>query len=108
MKIINNPQVTTSTYRASLGDETYTINQRYNSRTKSWYLDVFNSSGETLVLGRKLLPNVPLITRNRDLMFGGNMTVFQLEGSKAQVIDRNNVGLDKDYSIVYYTLEDFL
>lgn len=108
MEIIKTPSQASSSYKVSLEGQSYKLYQRFNTRTQSWYLDVYNSDNSPLVLGRKLLPEVPIIVRNLDLMPKGNLTVVQNKSSLATSITRDNLGEGKDYELNYYTLEDLL
>lgn len=45
-------------YKAILGNDQYTMQFWYNSRTKGWYFNVYQQENEPLVAGLKVLPNV--------------------------------------------------
>jgi len=106
MKVINNPTTPYSTYKVILDGDSYTFTQRYNTRSDSWYLDIVTSSGEVIVLGRKLVLYMPVVVRNLSLMPLGNITVLRKGSSKATEITRDNLSVDSDYNLVYYNLED--
>ena len=106
MKVISNPTTAYSTYKVIIEGDSYTFTQRYNTRSASWYLDILTSSGEVIVLGRKLELYMPVVTRNLSLMPSGNITVLRVGSSKATEITRDNLYADGDYNLVYYTLED--
>lgn len=106
MKLINNPSSAYATFKVNLDGEIFTLVQRYNTRTTSWYLDVTDSSGESLVLGKKLQLYMPVVTKNLSSMADGNLTVVQVTDGTETEIGRDNFGASLDYRLVYYTSED--
>ena len=106
MDTISTPNTANSTQRVNLSGSNYILKQRFNTRTQSWYIDVLNNSGDVLIYGSKLLLNVPLVVRNLNSMPDGNLAVYKKIGAKSTVLGRNNLGVDQDYVLCYYTLED--
>jgi len=106
MEVINNPTTAHSSYKVVLDGSTFSIKQRYNGRTDSWYLDVYDASGNVLVFGKKLQLNMPVVSLNVSLMPLGNITVRQIAGTKTTRISRDNLGSDRTFNLVYYNLED--
>lgn len=105
-QLINTPQTPSSRYTVTLGGETYQLAQRWNGRSKAWYLDIATSDGVVIRTGGKMLPKVPLVLRNKELIPKGNLFVVRnLEGYKLDV-GRNNLGLESPYTLAYLTSEE--
>lgn len=103
---INTPQDADVTYTETLGGESYKLHQVWNTRSQSWSLDVFLLDGTVVKRSAKLLPEVPLINRNKHLMPGANLFVFKrIEGGE-DFVGRNNLGLNGSYVLTYQTDEE--
>lgn len=100
---INTPQGADTTYTVTLGGVTYRFRQRWNERVGAWYLDVWTVDGELLKLGGKLLPNVPIITRNKHLMQGANLYVVKRINGYSAMVNRDNLGINQNYTLIYQT-----
>ena len=82
----------------------YRINRRYDSDNPRIYMDIFLQD-EPVILGIKILPNTSLTGRYQLAEFDDGV-LFCLQTGKESFPSLGNVGIDREYSIVYYTNEE--
>ena len=71
--------------RVTLGDYAYRIVLRWNERTESWYLDLFDSDDQPLLQGKRLAINWPITWRYKGATWpAGNLMLWCEEGSNAE------------------------
>lgn len=107
MLLINNPDHPNSKQTVTLGDSLVTLYFKYNSRNKSWYIDIKDSTDtDAIIDGIKVMPNQNLTGRYilNDLA-GGNLWCIRNTQDYTS-IDRDNLGEDKTYSIYWVTDEE--
>ena len=81
---------------------------KWVGRTDTWYLDITTQDGEPLVLAAKLVPNTPLMRRNRQLGPEGNFYVFKKPASPRVTAGRYDTGVNKGFQIHYYTQDELI
>ena len=104
MQAINTPDNSYTNFTTTLNGNSYRITLRWVDRTRSWYIDLSTSAGQTIVNGVKLVPNVSLIKTNNHLIEGGNLYLVPTNSSvTSEVIPtRTNLGLNKSFLLAFY------
>src|ERR1043166_1058763 len=64
-----------------LGDQTFTIKQRWNTRDAAWYLDLIDASGLPIFSGIKLVLGIALGRRVTDPRMPGVFIAADFEGT---------------------------
>ncbi len=101
----NIPSEARSEYSVNIEQSTYIFRFNWQERSQNWHFDMLTADAEPLVLGAKLVPNVPMIRRNRDLGPEGN--IYVVNGSTGEsVAGRNNLGMNKDFKLLYFSRQE--
>jgi hypothetical protein len=97
-----------SSYSVTLGGKSYNVVQRWNDKTKAWYLDLRTGTNEIVSLSMKLVPRVGLVKRNNHLLEGANLYVVANfdDAPSTLEVTRDNLGLSKQLVLVYITDEE--
>ena len=64
-QIPSTPSLRSFTQRVELDGGSYEIRQRWNARSKFWYLDVYDVNGNPLLVGRKLTLDAPILQQHQ-------------------------------------------
>jgi hypothetical protein len=92
-----------SEIRNTLGGLSYTIEYKFNSRDKGWRFDVYDSSGNSVKLGCKVVENTAFFTRFRLPGFStGDIFCTKIDQTEDN-INFNNLGFNKAYVLTYLT-----
>lgn len=89
-------------YQISIEGESYVFVFKWMERSKSFYLTITTSNGTVIQKNAKLLPNEPLITRNRELAPSGQIYLIRT-GENLPEITKDSIGPDKEYNLIYFT-----
>lgn len=100
------PTSPSSYYSISIENQRYVFYFQWSTRGQCWYLDIQSSDGTYLSKANKLVMNKPLITMNRELGPSGQIYVLPTSDFSTATPTRNNIGIDKEYWLVYYTAEE--
>jgi hypothetical protein len=106
MKLISTPSSAHSKYKVSLNGGTFEFEQRFNTRSQSWYLSITSSTGQVIVKNRKLLPNVWIVTRNTHIFEDANLMVVKYSNNMDENVTRDNLGDKGSFRLIYFTKED--
>lgn len=88
----------------TLKKKTYTLKFIYNSRFDYWTISIFDSKGDSILLGEKAMPNKELLTRySLDDVLGGYLSIESFLESR---VSRDNFGLNKTHTLVFSTTEE--
>ncbi len=90
--------------KIELGGVFYLIRIRWNSRTESWFLHVFDADGNPLVTGKRLVPNYPLMEIHTDKFSGELMVIDKQNDLTNAVITYENLG--RRFLLVYLSKEE--
>jgi len=92
------------TQTIKLGKEYYKIRIRWNTRSESWFLHLFDHTGNPLVTGKRLVPNYPL-TEIYSGRFPGELLVLDTRSDLSDArITYDNLG--KRFLLVYLDEEE--
>lgn len=94
------PEDPHSTIRASLSGKYVTLKFKYNTRSDSWYLDIYEADNETVIIsGIMIKPNQNLTGRYRlSGLPDGNLWCFRKQSASGEV-GRNS--LQGDYGLLW-------
>ena len=103
---IDIPDSANSVSNISMGKELFEMRVSFNSRSEGWYMSLLDKDGFFVIKGLKILPNTPLLRRNRDLFpEGSNLYVVRvLEGNEVEsnTLGRDNLGSGRSYELLYF------
>lgn len=73
-----NPEIQSSSYdyQIDLGDVTYRLVIRYNTRSDRWYLSLYDAENNLLISGVKLVINYPLLSNHLSAPSGGTLILI--------------------------------
>jgi hypothetical protein len=100
------PTTATDKYNVVLGGTTYNITFRFNTREARWYFDLYQEDNTPIKLGVKVMENQSLLFRYRLDNFSGDIICIEVGNSESKYVGRDNLGIDKEYQLVYYTEEE--
>lgn len=111
MILIHTPNTAHSEQRITLDGVAYVIEYKFNVRNNGWYINLYNSSKTTeYISGVKLTPNQNLTGRYvTDALSNGDIWCARMKNDNED-LGRNNLGIDKSYTLVYFSddeLPDF-
>jgi len=100
------PQGAFSSSKVALAGVSYDFTFRYNSYAKIWQLDI-HLNKTPVILGESLVPLSPLFYGEEIKGFnhGGLVLVSNVE--TAEPCGLNNLGIDRDYTLIYITNEEW-
>ena len=102
---INIPEQASAKHRLALGANSYVIVFRFNSKDKAWYFDLYSDSNALIKGGVKVMPDQSLLLRYLLDEFDGDI-VCQRVNNTVEELGRNNLGIGKDYELVYFSQEE--
>ncbi|MDC7234971.1 MAG: hypothetical protein PQJ58_17185 [Spirochaetales bacterium] len=90
--------------KVNLGGIYYGIRIRWNTRSESWYLHLFDADGNPIITGKRLVPNYPLTEIHTD-RFQGELIVLDTRNDLTDCcITYENLGTR--FLLVYLTEEE--
>lgn len=89
-------------YQISIEGESYIFVFKWMDRSKSFYLTISASDGTVIQKNAKLIPNTPLITRNKEIAPSGQIYLIRT-GENLPAITKDSIGPDKEYILRYFT-----
>ncbi|OQY32023.1 MAG: hypothetical protein B6241_12415 [Spirochaetaceae bacterium 4572_59] len=90
--------------KIELGGIFYSLRIRWNTRSESWFLHVFDADGNPLITGKRLVPNYPLTEIHSD-RFKGELIVLDKQNDLTDaVMTYENLG--KRFFLVYLSEEE--
>jgi hypothetical protein len=101
----NVPNSPHTSYLTTIENETFRFVFRWSTRAEVWHLDIFASDGTSLTRGAKLVPDTPLLTTIDTRAPEGWLVVIN-NTSNQDVPSRENIGVGKDFELMYFTLEE--
>ena len=85
---------------------TYIFAFKYNVRTAVWYISLYDSNNNPLVINLKILPLLPLFSRHRTpAMFHGDIVGVNLNDQYTPPT-RDNLGTD--FNLYYFTNQEIV
>ena len=78
--------------KISLDGTYYTIRLRWNTRSESWFLHLFDSDGEAIIAGKRLVPNYPLTEIHTDRVSGELIVIDTRNDLTDCMITYDNLG----------------
>lgn len=96
------PSVGHSTQTISLDGRVFTLEIKWNSRNKGWYLNLWDAQQKELFIsGIKVVPNQNLTGRYRIRnLTRGNLFCLTVRNTSEE-LGRDNFGPNRDYSLFY-------
>lgn len=104
-QIIKVPDSSYAIHRVPLGANSYVIVFRFNSRDSRWYFDLYSDSNTLIKAGIKVMENQSLLQRYLLEDFSGDIVCDKV-GNTAEKVGRNNLGVGKDYELIYFSQEE--
>jgi hypothetical protein len=90
--------------KIELGGIFYSIRIRWNTRSESWFLHVFDADDNPLITGKRLVPNYPLTDIHSD-RFKGELIVLDKQNDLTDAdITYDNLGTR--FLLIYLTEEE--
>jgi hypothetical protein len=99
------PEQSTAKYRVVLNGLSYIFVFRFNTRDKRWYFDLYSDEEILLKGGTKVMENQSLLLRYNIEGFFGDI-ICEKSNKVEDTVGRSNLGIDKDYELIYYTQEE--
>ena len=91
----------------TLGGVEYEFLTSFNSRDSGWRLSIFRES-EVVILGVKIVENTRLLSRYILESFNhGDLSCIRRK-STTDPVGRNNLGIGKEYELIYTSNEELL
>lgn len=97
----NIPTSPAATYTTTIERKAYIFSFKWQTRNKSWYLDITTREGDILAKAVKLVPNVPLIRKNLNKGPDGNIYIVANTDVTTDIPARSNIGPNKDFELLY-------
>lgn len=107
MNRLNVPEIAYSKKIVSLNSKSFYFTYKFNDRTGRWHLDISDQDDSVLALGLILLDEGAVtlhISKLNDAMGGYLLIVKQKDTLES--CSRNNVGIDKEYELVYVSFKE--
>ena len=102
------PDAADSSSTITLNNRVYEMLLTYNGRTESWYMSLLTTEGVFIIKGIKVIPDVPLLRRKKQLSPEGSVfMVFQTTDERGVKITRENFGNGKTFELFHFTLEEY-
>lgn len=106
MRNIPVPDLSYSEATITLNGLIYSFQYRFNSRSDRWKLDILDSEGVYLIKGLTLIEGFsPTSYHNITGFSEGLLIPVEVNVSDAPV-GRDNLGIGKDYNLIYATFEE--
>jgi hypothetical protein len=95
------------TQSINIGGRAFNITFKFNESDKSWYMRLSSLSEEDLTSDIKVMPNQNLTGRfpTESPLTEGNIWCLRFKNDYSP-IGRYNLGVDKNYELVYLTFEE--
>lgn len=95
-------------FEIDLDKRTFAIEFRWNDRAGSWFLQIRDLSGTILLAGRRVLLDVPLLARFRDLRLpDGELFVIDTTGQQREP-GLEELGPDARCKVLYFSRAELL
>lgn len=105
MLILNTPESADTNIPVSLGGVLYDFHYKYNGTSECWYVDLYLNN-QLLVGSLKLVEGtLPLMKYNLAEFNHGQLIVVKFKKTE-EPCGRHNLGIGKDYSLVYISNEE--
>lgn len=85
----------------------YTFTYRYNERVGRWFFDIYSDNDTLLYSGLKILEGTSPDIHLENVFTDGFLQTMKLEGDDLPA-GRDNVGINKSYSLIYSTYQELL
>ena len=107
MNRINIPTISYSEKRVSLNSKTFFFTYEFNDRTSRWYLSISDQDNNPIHNGMALVEDGPITLHLSELneALGGFLFIVQ-QRETDQPCGRNNLGVGKDYELVYMSFKE--
>lgn len=89
----------------SLNGVIYTLDFKYNSRDSRWYFTLLDSNSVVIKHSIKIVEGVSLLQRYKFDNFSGDMFCMEVRRTD-EVVTRHNLGIGKDYELVYFNQQE--
>lgn len=99
------PDAAHSSQTVSLQGVDYILEFDYNKREEAWRITIKDVFGEPILYGLKVLPDTAVNGSYQVENFSGYLFCSRNSGDAQRVV-RDNFGIDKDFSLMYFTEEE--
>lgn len=103
MRKISTPSISYATRKVSLNGETYNLTFRYNERTQRWKLDVASDDFVPIVNNLTLMEDEILNYHLTLPELGDGLFIVNKSRETSLPCGRDNLGLNKDYELLFST-----
>lgn len=104
---IPTPEYAYSEVDVTLGGQSYTIEYTFNDIDESWRMSLYTGEGELIIAGIKIMPNALLLRKHALEEFAhGDIACVRLSPNTRRPPTFENLGFEKEYTLVYYTNEE--
>ena len=101
---IDTPDTADVRQTVTLNRNSYRVRFVYCDRTASWYLSVFDSKNNKILLGEKILPTKEFLSRYKKVQdIGGYFYISSFDNSN---ITRENLGVGKTHTLTFVSLAE--
>lgn len=105
--LIPTPENSYSQITVTLGGQSYSIIYTFNEVDERWRISLYTGQEEPIIEGLKVLENQFLLWRyNLEQFDHGDIACVQLAPNTTNPVSRDNLGIGKEYSLVYFTNEE--
>lgn len=104
---IPTPNTANTKQSITLGGKEYEFTQKFNERDSRWRLSI-SLSGEVIISGIKLVENRRLLSRYILSDFDHGDLFCMRRKSTSEDVGRNNLGIGKEYELIYLTNEELI
>jgi hypothetical protein len=95
-------------FEIDLDGRTFAFEFRWNDRAGSWFLQIRDLSGAILIAGRRVLLDVPLLARFRDLRLpDGELFVIDTTGQQREP-GLEDLGPEARCKVLYFSRDELL
>lgn len=80
---------------------------RFNDKDEAWRLSIYRNQ-DVVIINEKLVVGQPVRMSTQIELFSHGVLCVKKIKETTENLGRNNFGLDKDYELVYYSIEEFV
>jgi len=91
-----------TTYEVVLENVRYDFAYKFNERDSRWYFDLYDSLGEIIKSGVKIMEGVSLLRKYRLESFSGDIICIAQKDT-LESVGLDNLGFEKNYALYFYT-----
>lgn len=106
MIILPTPTLEWASHKASLAGKTYKFTYRFSEYNQRWMLDIYLND-EVVILGQMIIEGSPLFYAKPIKNFEHGVIVPIRNVDSAKTIGRDNLGIDKEFSLYYLSNEEW-